>query len=70
MSAHAGDRTAACRWNGPAVLLPHQRVESLARRPALTAPARDAPEHARAGTKEQPYGTNKGTALIRREQMT
>jgi hypothetical protein len=45
-------------------------VESRARRPALTAPGRDAPEHAQAGTKQRPYGTNKGTALIRREQMT
>jgi hypothetical protein len=36
----------------------------------VTAPARDALEHAQAGTKERPYRTNRGTALIRREQMT
>jgi hypothetical protein len=45
-------------------------VESQARRPALTVPARDAPEHVQAGTKERPHGTNKGTALIRERAMT
>jgi hypothetical protein len=34
---------------------------SQARRPALTPPARGAPERAQAGTKERPHGTNKGT---------
>ncbi len=38
------------------------------RRPALTVPARDAPHNLQAGTKERPHGTNKGTALIRRER--
>src|SRR5262249_32200161 len=32
-------------------------VESQARRSALTAPARDAPHNAQAGTKERPHGT-------------
>jgi len=43
-------------------------VESQAQRPALTVPARDAPHDVRAGTKERPHGTNKGTAPIRRER--
>ncbi|MGH8525084.1 MAG: hypothetical protein ACREXY_13000, partial [Gammaproteobacteria bacterium] len=30
-------------------------------RPALTAPARGAPQRLQAGTKERPPGTNKGT---------
>lgn len=38
-------------------------AERQARRAALTARQRDAPEHAQAGTKEQPHGANKGTAL-------
>ncbi len=33
-------------------------VERQARRPALTAPARDAPHNVQAGTKERPHGTN------------
>ena len=41
---------------------------SQARRPALTAPARDAIDALRAGTKERPLGSNKGTAHIRRER--
>jgi hypothetical protein len=39
-----------------------QRAASQARRPALTSPARGAPPHAQAGTKERPPGANKGTA--------
>jgi hypothetical protein len=38
------------------------QVARLSRRPALTAPARGAPVHPQAGTKERPPGTNKGTA--------
>jgi hypothetical protein len=51
-----------------AVLRPSRRgletpaqAASLSRRPALTAPARGAPVHPQAGTKERPPGTNKGT---------
>jgi hypothetical protein len=39
-----------------------------ARRPALTAPARDAIDALRAGTKERPLGSNKGTADMRSKQ--
>src|SRR5262249_39398095 len=38
------------------------QVASKARRPALTAPARGAPVHPQAGTKERPPSANKGTA--------
>lgn len=41
---------------------------SQARRPALTAPARDAIDALRAGTKERPLSSNKGTADMRRKQ--
>ena len=37
------------------------QAAASSRRPALTAPARDAPVHPQAGTKERPLGTNKGT---------
>jgi hypothetical protein len=39
-------------------------------RPVLTAPARGALQLLQAGTKEQPYGTNKGTAPINEAAMT
>ena len=45
------------------------QVEKSSRRPALTAPARGAPLHPQAGTKERPPGTNKGTARSRRSSM-
>ncbi len=37
------------------------KLARIARRPALTAPARDAFDDARTGTKEPSSGTNKGT---------
>src|SRR6516162_7884492 len=39
-------------------------------RPVLTAPARGALQLLQAGTKERPYGTNKGTAPINEAAMT
>ena len=39
-------------------------------RPALTAPARDAIDVLRAGTKELPLGSNKGTARYEEHAMT
>jgi hypothetical protein len=41
-----------------------------ARRPALTAPARDAIDVVRAGTKERALGSNKGTARYEEQAMT
>ena len=42
-----------------------KQAASLARRPALTAPARVASVHPQAGTKERPPGANKGTVRSR-----
>jgi hypothetical protein len=39
-------------------------------RPALTAPARDAIDVLRAGTKERPLGSNTGTARYKEQAMT
>jgi len=41
-----------------------------ARRPALTAPARDAIDVLQAGTKERPFGPNKGTTRYQEQAMT
>jgi hypothetical protein len=43
---------------------------SQVRRPALTTPARGAPQQAQVGTKERPHGTNKGTEQRRKPEMT
>ena len=47
-----------------------QRAVSQGRRPALTAPARDAIDVLRAGTKERPFGPNKGTTRYQEQAMT
>jgi hypothetical protein len=51
---------------GPAKAWPEnaETEVSQVRRPALTAPARGAPEQAQAGTKERPHGTNQCEMLL------
>jgi hypothetical protein len=52
-----------------AALATPEPAASQARRPASTAPARDAIDVLRAGTKERALGSNKGTARYEEQAM-
>jgi hypothetical protein len=62
------ERGALCSGRSRHGLQTLELVPRQLRRPALAVPVRQVPHHVQARTKERPHGTNKGTALIRRER--
>jgi transposase len=61
---------APCSARSRRSLATPEPAASQARRPALTAPARDAIDVLLVGTKERTLGSNKGTARNNEQAMT